>query len=343
MAVLLNTQNQQRCLLQSHHSFGRLKESVNTCVLDPYVSKIHAFIEWNGQHWLLRDVSSNGTWLNDNKIAHDQLPQLKVGDTINLASKSGYGYQVLNINPPSDCLVPIEHASEAIELEPFHLLSKHNAPQLVLSYNRQTYSWWQEIVSDNFDQEESMIELSDREYLNIDGLTWQLRINQTMDDTFKLQPNIASLDELTFKFQTSLDEEATQITIHSNDQTIDLLIRSHHYLTLSLARQRAEDIKSGIDESEQGWVYAEELAKNLGLDASHINIQIYRIRKQFVDALSNAYDSSNIIERRVGKLRLAAKYFTIIKGDHTEFDTSQPNQYKSQHIDQHKNVFNEQA
>jgi len=64
MAVLINKQTQQKCLLQSHHSFGRLEHSVNTCISNAYVSKVHAFIEWNESHWLLRDVSSNGTWVN---------------------------------------------------------------------------------------------------------------------------------------------------------------------------------------------------------------------------------------------------------------------------------------
>jgi hypothetical protein len=65
------------------------------------------------------------------------------------------------------------------------------------------------------------------------------------------------------------------------------------------------------------------LAKDLGVDASHLNIQIYRIRKQFVDALNNACESSNIIERNAGKIRLASKSFRIIKGDNVECDTGQ--------------------
>lgn len=321
MAVLRNTQTQQNCLLQSHHSFGRLQSSVNSFISDPYISKVHAFIEWNGNHWLLRDVSSNGTWVNGNKLVGDQTVHLKIDDVINFASKTGYSFTVTDVNSPCDYLVPINHSTDAIELEHFHLLPSQDHQNIVLSYNNQTYSWWQEIVTENFDQPMKIAELSDREYLDVDGLTWQLQINRSLDDTQQLRPSVTSLDQLTFLFKTSLDEESTQLVIQKSEDTIDLLERSHHYLTLCLARQRVLDMQNNLAETEQGWVYAELLAKNLGLEASHLNIHIYRIRKQFVDALNNTCESNNIIERKAGKLRLASKYFSIIKGDKVECDT----------------------
>ena len=323
MAVLINNQTQQHCLLQSHHSFGRLKSSVNSFIADAVVSKVHAFIEWHGQHWILRDVSSNGSWINGNKLAGDKVAQLHVGDIISFASKSGYAFEVHDINPPCDCLIPVAHESKAIELEDFHLLPSKKSNKRVLSYSNQTYSWWQETLDDNFSQSSMAAELSDQECLDIDGLTWQLQINRTIADTQLLRPSVTSLDELTFLFQTSLDEETTHVVMQSGEEHIDLLTRSHHYLTLCLARQRAKDIQAGLDDSEQGWVYAELLAKDLGFDASHLNIQIYRMRKQFVDALNNTCESSNIIERSAGKLRLASKFFRITKGDCIECDTRQ--------------------
>lgn len=321
MAVLIDNQTKNTQILQSHHSFGRLKSSVNTFVSDIYTSKIHAFIEWNEKHWLLRDVSSNGTWVNGHKIAPNKVEQLNAGDVIRFASKSGYAFEVLDVNSPCDCLVPIEHNSQAIELEYCHLLPCKKTQSMVLSYNNQTYSWWQEILDDNLNNSVKPFELNDKEYLNIDGLTWQLQINRTIEDTQLLRPSVTSLDELSFSFHTSLDEESTQLYMQSGEQNIDLFVRSHHYLSLCLARQRAKDIETGLKNSEQGWVYAEKLAKDLGLDASHLNIQIYRMRKQFIDALNNTCESSNIIERNAGKLRLASKFFCIIKGDEVECDT----------------------
>ena len=321
MATLFIKKIQQRCFLQSHHSFGRLKSSVNTYVADSYISKVHAFIEWHDRYWLLRDVSSNGTWLNGNKLGRDQVMQLNVGDVINFASNSNNAFEVLDTKPPCDCLIPIEHNSEVIELEYFHLLPSQKSHEILLRYNNQTCSWWQEILDDNLSESAIPMELSNREYIIIGGLKWQLQINRTLADTQILRPSVTSLNQLTFLFQTSLDEESTHLLMQTGEQNIDLLVRSHHYLTLCLARQRVKDIEAGFDNSEQGWLYAESLARDLGVDPSHLNIQIYRIRKQFVEALNNTCETSNIIERNTGKIRLASKYFSIIKGDKVEYDT----------------------
>lgn len=329
MATLINNQTQQRHLLQSHHSFGRLQCSVDTQISDAYISKVHAFIEWNEKHWILWDVSSNGTWVNGKKLVRDKVAHLQQGDTITFASKSGNAFTVHDINPPCDCLIPVEHEGKAIELEYFHVLPAKQSQPVVLSYNNQTYSWWQEKLDDNVEQASVCSELTDREIVVVDGLSWQLQINRCIADTQILRPTLTSLDQLTLNFQVSLDEESTHLTMESDDQCIDLLVRSHHYLTLTLARQRFKDIEAGVDESEQGWIYAELLAKDLGIDPSHLNIQIYRIRKQFVDALNNSCDSSELIQRSVGKLRLASKYFRIVKGDALECDSSQDNHYHS--------------
>ena len=336
MATLINNQSQQSCLLQSHHSFGRLECSVDTLISDAYISKVHAFIEWNEQHWLLWDVSSNGTWVNGNKLARDQVVKLCSGDVINFASKAGNVFTVDDLNPPCDCLIPVAHNSAAIELKYFHVLSGEKSQPVVLSYNNQTYSWWQEILSDELHTSVSCSELQDREIVVVDGLNWQLQINRSIADTQILRPTVTSLDQLTFNFQTSLDEESTHVIMQSGEQAIDLLVRSHHYLTLTLARQRYKDIDAGYDDSEQGWIYAEALAKDLGLDASHLNIQIYRIRKQFVDALNNCCETSDIIERNAGKLRLASKNFRIVKGDHIECDIGQA--MYSQIYNSHSNI-----
>lgn len=321
MATLFNKEMQQRYFLQSHHSFGRLKNSVNTFIDDSFVSKVHAFIEWNDRYWLLRDVSSNGTWLNGNKLSRNQVVQLNVGDVINFASNSSNAFEVFDIKSPCDCLIPIEHNSEVIELEYFHLLPNQESHEILLRYNNQSCSWWQEVLDDDLSESATPMELRNQEYIIFNGLKWQLQINRPLAETQIVKPSVTSLNELTFIFQTSLDEESTHLVIQTGDRNIDLLVRNHHYLTLCLARQRVKDIKAGFDNSEQGWLYAESLAKDLGVDASHLNIQIYRIRKQFVEALNNTCETSNIIERNTGKIRLASKFFKIIKGDKVEYDT----------------------
>ena len=95
-------------------------------------------------------------------------------------------------------------------------------------------------------------------------------------------------------------------------------MRSHHYLTLNLARYRARDAQKGLDVSQQGWVYAEQLEKDLGIDSCYMNIQIHRARKQFADALEHLCDVRQLIERKAGKLRFGGTKFQILKGQQLE-------------------------
>ena len=167
----------------------------------------------NGEYWIMRDVSTNGVWLNGKKLTKNQVVLLHVNDVISFASVEGNSFQLSDVSAPCDLLVPIDHENDAIELQYFHLLSSQGAPKVVLSFNNQTYSWWQEVLTDNLNQSATSTELDDKEYLQVDGLTWQLQVNRTIDDTCILRPSIASIDDLTLEFHTSLDEESTQLLI----------------------------------------------------------------------------------------------------------------------------------
>jgi hypothetical protein len=323
MAILRNKNTQEQFHLSAHHSFGRLKRSVNTVIASPEISKIHAVIEWNGQYWFLRDLSSNGTWYNGKRALKDQTIKLKAGDSLSFADKNAHEFELVNANKPCDILVAVGHDSDAIELAHYHLLPNQDKPEVILSFDVHTETWWQEILDDNSDSPAMSLVVDNGDTIEFAGQAWQMHVNRVIEETQQLFPAVASIDELKFEFKTSLDEETTQLKIEAAEQPIDLLVRSHHYLTLNLARKRAEDIQAGLDEYSQGWVYADMLAKDLGLDVCHLNIQIHRIRKQFVDALSNACDSKNLIERESGKLRFGGKAFRITKGLQLEFCSDQ--------------------
>src|SRR5690606_2633313 len=95
---------------------------------------------------------------------------------------------------------------------------------------------------------------------------------------------------------------------------IDLAVRTHHYLLLQLARHWAEDSARGLDHQSRGWTYAEQLAAELGLDSTHMNIQIYRARKQLADSLPNNCGHQDLLERSGGKIRFGGEKFKIFKG-----------------------------
>lgn len=84
MAAILNLNNKNEALsyLNACHCFGRSPTNVDTVINAQEVSRIHAVVEWSNNQWLIRDLSNNGTWVNNQKLVKDNPHKLKVGDKI---------------------------------------------------------------------------------------------------------------------------------------------------------------------------------------------------------------------------------------------------------------------
>jgi hypothetical protein len=121
-------------------------------------------------------------------------------------------------------------------------------------------------------------------------------------------------EHVSFSFKVSQDEEHVSLSIQIGERKILLGERSHHYLLLLLARKKLEDKMKGVTWGEQGWVLTSEFKKMLGLSEHHINIQIYRIRKQLSKLHPTYFEDHNIIERRIGVLRFAGDLISIHGG-----------------------------
>lgn len=114
------------------------------------------------------------------------------------------------------------------------------------------------------------------------------------------------LDALTLYFSVSRDEEHVALTARDEHRTIDLGARAHHLVLLALARSRLADRASGSTSSSaprspgsdgsEGWVYFDELADTLAMDETHVNVAVFRIRRQLSGA--GVVDATGIIERR---------------------------------------------
>ncbi len=317
MAYLVCMQEDTRCYLKAHHVFGRMAQSANTVIANLEVSKIHAIIEWNGQGWHITDFSSNGTWINESKVAKNTAIPIKSGDMICFAARSSNKFIVKDLSPPCDLLVAYDknNQRDALELKPYNLFPDEEAPEISLFYENTLGGWFVEHLLDEGHEKES---LKHNDIVKFAGNDWQLKVNVKLEDTVQLTPNIDSLDELSFVFNVSADEEATQLVLQASDQSIDLKVRSHHYLTLTLARKRVEDMQNGLQETHQGWSYSDDLSRDLGLELCHLNIQVHRARKQFSDNINNSH-LDQLFERQCGQIRLGSQFITINKGGITEF------------------------
>ncbi|AQT60802.1 FHA domain-containing protein [Cellvibrio sp. PSBB023] len=311
MAYLLDVAAEAYFPLAPHHTFGRLANSVDTHIDKPYVSKLHAAIEWNGEHWRIKNLGLNGTWINGIAMAQGETRELAVHDEIVLAAQNDPCFRVIDLRAPSDMLWPLNRDLETtppLYLSRYHLLPDGDAPEIALYYDEQAQQWYREAI----DQHTEPQALNDGDLVQFASGHWQFVRAQIYGPTEV--KSARHINDFEFVFNMSLDEETTQLELHQQ-QVLDLAVRTHHYLLLQLARHRCEDAARGLDSKSQGWVYAEQLAAELGLDSTHMNIQIFRARKQLADVLPDALGQQCLLERRGGKIRFGCEKFKIYKGD----------------------------
>jgi hypothetical protein len=96
--------------------------------------------------------------------------------------------------------------------------------------------------------------------------------------------------------RVSRDEEHVEITVNCGGNSVALGSRGHNYLLLTLARERLKDAEAGMPEPARGWMYQDTLLRALAMPTTQLNIDVFRIRKQF--AALDLTDPANVIERR---------------------------------------------
>ncbi|MDK1287116.1 FHA domain-containing protein [Pseudoalteromonas umbrosa] len=301
--------------LKAFHRFGRLTYSVDTHVSGVEISRIHAVIEHNGEAWELRDLSKNGVWLNGQRIAYNQAIHLKVDDEITFSEMHPQTFIVDSIAPPKDLLIPScnEQPDEVIPLEKYHFLPSETDPELVVFYDNEKLCWCYEQLATG-----KIVPLTDSDNLCVANELWYLFQVEAASQEATMPIDKAHQSSLEFVFDISLDEEITELKVNHNGTLLDFDVRTHHYLTALLARYKAGDEAAVEEENQRGWVSVSQLSKDLGISESHINIQIHRARKQFVDLVNDKSLAEQIIERKRGRVRFGGKHFTIKKGSHTE-------------------------
>ncbi len=313
MAKLLNTQTNEQTLLRSQHIFGRHTASSHTILENPEASRLHASIMWNGTFWMLQDTSSNGTYLNDEALMSGTKIRLKQGDVIKFGALNACGWVLQNDDEPKSLLCPINKNQVPIELDGMLVLPDPASPELTI-YQLPNEEW----VCENHS---GLIKLTSGTKVSTNSDSWYFvdanTFEKTQQATHKGQESSLPIK---VQFTVSKNEEHVSMSVTVGNIKLDLGERAHHYLMMYLARQRLADLQQGIEDSEQGWIDKDVLCQETGLDEKHINLHIYRFRKQLVQTQPSVQQLIQIIERRRGELRFA---FTAveIQGGHDQLKT----------------------
>ena len=306
MAQLVNQTTQQVVFLLSLHLIGRHAASCHTVIDNPKASRIHASVSFNGSHWLIQDNSTNGTFINGKRIDGHANVKLALGDEIFFSTAEAGLWKVVDLSAPKNMLQALSEQCETILLDRLTVIPSEDDPQICL-YLGADNRWICE-------QNEDMRILCDGDKVSLtDNISWQFVEACGSDTTVKLAPNIDGV-EINAEFVVSQSEEHVALCISCNGHRFDMGERSHHYLFLLLARQYLGDKGSGVVDSECGWIDRELLIKMLGMEEAHINMQVYRFRKQFSDLTKHMTNSPQLIERRKGQLRFVCKNIQIFGG-----------------------------
>ena len=318
MALLLDTSTTTLHPIRTHHTLGRSAERVDTVLRSSKASRLHAALLWDGRSWTLRDLSKNGTWVNDRRVSPGKSVPLASGDGIRFGCPNSYIWKLEEDSAPRSLLIGLNSCSDTIELSPFQFLPNEDEPQSVLTYDARRSVWSQHPIALS-DQSEPERFLAHGDILLCSGRQWRVFLMDSSSATEYSSVQDTLMDEFEFVFDLSLDEENTSLQLQHPLQTVNLGERSHHYLLLHLARLRASEAVRGIDPKSQGWINTEQLARDLGVDIPHINILIFRARKQLAQTLTSSLNSENLVERGRGRLRFGYPRFSIYKGERLEF------------------------
>ena len=306
MARLVNLISGEQIELFTQHSFGRDPVLSSTHLDDSYISRSHATIFWDGEHWLLRDMSRNGTFLNGKRLNRDDNHSIAVGDKIVFGSERAPQWQLMDASHPKTMLVPKE-GGEVILLYDFHTLPSEEEPQILLYSN--DGRWICETESQSF-------VLSSGDMIGTSTQQWRFveAIPVAETEIFE-RDNTKLLEELNYRFDVSQNEEHVFLRLQYNGTEFNLQERVHHYVMLELARKRIADREAGLAEAEQGWIGRKEFAIMIGLDDTNLlNIQIFRFRKQVHKVVPQNEVAANIIQSRRNEIRIMSPNIEIQGG-----------------------------
>jgi pSer/pThr/pTyr-binding forkhead associated (FHA) protein len=259
------------------------------------VSSVHASLRWTPCGWELRDLgSTNGTFVNGTRLGPGKLRLLSRGDAVAFGAETNV-WELVEESPPGAMVMAEGEAATAPLTGQIIGIPSADGPRVVI-YRNGRDGWCLEIEG------EGERPLEDGERFRVGDVWWRFSCPGVALHTSR--PLVGDVRRARLAFVVSRDEEHVELVAHVGSHEIDFGSRAHHYVLLTLARQRLFDTEQSIPESSCGWMYANDLARAIAEETEHVNVAVFRIRRQFAQHFDNA---AEIIERRhrSGQLRIA--------------------------------------
>lgn len=303
MARLRRSSDGAEVLLAHDALLGRSPEAL-VRLDSPRASTRHASLLWTDSGWRVRDLGSrNGTALNGEVVPPGEDRSLQPGDILELGEPAER-WELLDTGAPvaSACLLGSKELT--ILQDGYLVLPSPEAPELTV-YEHPSLGWLVE-------REDGSLEgVAHGQVLASGGRAWRLHL-ATVRTTLSLDGRPRLLSEGTLRFRVSPDEETVDLSVVWPDEERALPESVHWYILLLLARARAEDAADPeLPEREQGWVYRDELCRQLRTTPQKLNVDVHRMRR--VLARASVLDGAGLVERRAptAQLRLGTADFEL--------------------------------
>jgi hypothetical protein len=303
MALLVHQRSGKTVTLHANHLVGR-SERCDLRIDEKYVSTEHASIRWNGQVWLLKDLASrNKTFMDGASVSSASPVPLNAGCTLAFGLKDDT-WRFEDAAEPEAVAIPVDGGQPVVAVHSLLPVPSPTEPSATVF--RGSDGGWK------LDQEGELRDVADGSVFEVDGRSFRLSLPSAVLPTMpvgSLEP--LRIKELELQFSVSSDEEHVEIVASARERTLNLATRAHNYLLLELARRRSADVGARLPDTSCGWVYQDDLCDRLRVDTARLNVDVYRIRKQFANL--ELLDPANIVERRARtkQLRLGVKNFKI--------------------------------
>ena len=291
MGLLKRHLNGDICTLEPEHLVGRSPRA-NLLLSASYVSSQHATIRWGGQHWELKDLGSrNGTLVNGERVGAGVACPLPAGIEI-CFGREEQKWALVDDSAPRPLIVSEDDPSRSIVVDGEVAAIPDRREPWATIMRWHDGSW-------KLEKEEELSTLASGQTFEVLGERWRFVCpagilgTSTVDWPERTAKGL-SAGQLLLKF--SREEEHVELYLRQDGELTDLGTRSHNYLLLYLARKRLAEVDSGLDQASAGWVYRDDILKDLRIDREHLNLAIFRVRKQFEKA--QVPDAACIIQRR---------------------------------------------
>jgi hypothetical protein len=252
------------------------------------VSAEHAIIRWSGEAWTIQDLgSTNGTYLDGRRATPgERLPVLR-------SCAVGFGhpapsFTLVDDSPPGASAESFD-GTRLFATRGILALPSGDDPQMTV-YQAHDQRWVLESTNE-------LRPAVDQEIVHAGSSLFRLNIPTVLADTSRLDGDEFSINDVALRFLVSPDEDHVEVELHCRGATVQLPPRAHDYLLLTLARVRIADQKNPtVSSGEAGWVHPDDLIRMLRTNENHLNVAVYRARRQFAE--TKVAGAAMLIERR---------------------------------------------